>query len=191
MTDVAEVGAITTQKITYRRYVKTAVDKDGKTVITDSAIQAASQKSDKDTGIPENWARLERDGYSLFSENDAVFYTVKTEEGEQHLIPDSTQRLYFFQTGLDNRQGAIVQSKMKELDTSSTEPAPMYNQETFDLKEDINEPVSKQRLDPVEKIKRQITALGLSPEEIQQVLLAVAASTAAAAASEEVQEVAS
>jgi hypothetical protein len=178
---VDSTGALTTEKFTSRKYVKLGTDDKGNTVITDTKIQAEAQAKVTDTkspyaGTAVNWAKLEEAGYTLFSENEFVRYTVKSIEGFKHLISTEDQQVYIIQAGLNYIQNAKSNKLMDELVEGATEPTPASNQETIDLREAINEPPSRKSLTDMEKLNRLLAGLNLTAEQKKDLLVSLAAS---------------
>jgi hypothetical protein len=178
---VDSTGALTTEKFTSRKYVKLGTDDKGNTVITDTKIQAEAQAKVTDTkspyvGMAVNWAKLEADGYTLFSENEFVRYTVKSIDGFKHLISTEDQQVYIIQAGLNYIQNAKSNKLMDELVEGATEPTPASNQETIDLREAINEPPSRKSLTDMEKLNRLLAGLNLTAEQKKDLLVSLAAS---------------
>jgi hypothetical protein len=175
-------GALTTEKSTVRKYVKFGTDDKGSTIITDTKIQAEAQaKVTEDgpyKGMPVNWAKLEKDGYTIFSENEFVRYTVKSVAGFTHLVTSEEQQVYIIQAGLNYIQNAKANKIMDEMVEGSPEPTPSSNQETIDLREAINEEPTRRSMTPMEKIQKTIAALNLSQDEIDKILLSLAAAQA-------------
>jgi hypothetical protein len=200
----ATAGAISTEKVTYRRYVKLEADAEGKTTIKETRILAETDKKvpakdahgnpSVNAGLSVNWAKAEEDGLTLFSENEAVTYDVKTKDGIEILNPDPAIQLYIYQTGLATIQTARVQAFMKALVENAAEPTPEFNQVTLDLRVGVgddgeysfNKAPSKRGLSNEEKLVKQLTAMGVPPERQQAVLAAMlAAMTATGDESEE------
>jgi hypothetical protein len=171
MTDAVETtGALTTEKFTSRKYVKLGTDDKGNTVITDTKIQAEAQAKVTDpkspyVGMAVNWAKLEEAGYTLFSENEFIRYTVKSVEGFQHLIPAEDQQVYIMQAGLNYIQNAKSNKLMDELLEGAPEPTPASNQETIDLREAINEVPKRQSLTGLEKLLKMLPNISLTDDE--------------------------
>lgn len=177
-TSTVEVGALTTEKQTYRAYVSFETDANGKTVIKEFTAKAETAKKDSKTGLSENWQKLEDKGYTLLSENEFIKYTVKDETGFHALVPDTTQRTYIIQCGLNYIQNAKANAKMAELQDGTPEPTAAYNQETIDLREAINEPPSRKSLTDLEKLERLLAGLNLTKEQKEQMLLSLAQTVA-------------
>ena len=178
----AAAGALSSEKITNRRYVKLGTDKEGKTVIEEQRVIAEADSKDKKTGLAVNWQKAEDDGYIQFSQNDAVVYNVKSAEGFELLCPDEEIRMYIINTGLSTIQTARAQAFMKANAENTAEPEPLYNDMTLDLRtgvgEDgefsINKTPSRRSLSDIEKLIKQLTALGLGPDQMKDVLLSYA-----------------
>ena len=193
--ELEQAGAISTEKQTYRSYVKTESDANGKTVIKEIQTKAGAQKIDKDSGLPSNWADLEKDGYTLWNENEFVRYTVKTVEGAQLLVPDETQFIYIFQSGLNYLQNAKANAAMKAEQEGTPEPTPLFNQDTIDLrsgtdengKYSINEAPTRKSLSDIDKLRKLLSALGV-PEDKQEAVIAAMSAAPAATEETEVEE---
>ena len=172
-------GAISTERQTYRNYVKFDTDKDGKAVLKETKIQGEADKKDKD-GLSVNWARLEKEGYTLFSENEFIRYSVKSEDAFKQLVTSEEQRVYIIQSGLNAIQSAKITRNMAALKDEATEPTPQYTLEVIDLREDINEPPQRRSLSGLERLSKLLDGLNLTPEEKRNMLLAAAAQQATA-----------
>ena len=193
-------GAIETSKQTYRSYAQFGEDKDGKTVITKIKAQAEADKKDK-SGLSVNWAKLEEEKdkegnklWTLVAENEFVRYTVKTLEGFQMLVPDAAQQTYIIQCGLNYIQNAKANAAMTELVDGAPEPTAKYQGETIDLRTgvgengefSINEAPSRKSLSDVDKLVKQLRAMGIADDQIESVLTAMAAAKAASEVGQEV-----
>lgn len=180
--EVNAAGALSSEKITNRRYVKFGTDKEGKTIIEEQRVLAEADSKDKKTGLSVNWQKAEDDGFVLFSQNDAIAYSVKSQEGFELLSPDEEIRMYIINTGLSTIQTARAQAFMKANAENTAEPEPLYNDATLDLRvgvgEDgefsINKTPSRRSLSDIEKLIKQLTALGLGPDQMKDVLLSYA-----------------
>ena len=191
----AEAGALSSEKVTYRKYVKLGTDKEGKTIVEDQRILAEADSKDAKTGVAVNWQKAENDGFILFSQNDVVNYSVKTAAGFELLIPDEEIRMYLINAGLSTIQTARANAYMKAMAEGTAEPTPEYSDATLDLRigvgEDgeysINKTPSRRSLSDIEKLVKQLTALGIPPEQQKAVLMSYAqAKQDAAAVTEEV-----
>ena len=180
-------GALSTEKTTYRRYVKLGTVTEGdtsKTVITEQRILAETSAKDKKTGLAQNWQKAEDDGLILFSENAVITYTAKTLEGFDALIPDADQRLYIFNAGLSTVQTAKANAFMKSNVENAAEPTPEFNQSDLDMRVGIGEDgeysiqVAPQRrsLSDQEKLEKTLKGLNLSTADLEALLLQVASS---------------
>jgi len=199
-----DTGAVATEKVTYRKYVKygTSQDKDGNTIrtIKESSSGAATDKKEPEKitvknpdgsssevanphyGMPVNWAAAERDGMELFSENEFVTYNPKSLEGVELLTPDPAVRLYIFQRGFATLQSAAAANVMKAL-KDTTEPEPLYTNETVDLLTGIGEDgdfsfnrlPSRRGTTAEEKLVKMLIASGASQEKIDLVLAIIKA----------------
>ena len=184
--DVNSTGAVSSDKSTYRQYVKLGTVTEGdttKTVISEKRImQETAAKAT--SGLSQNWQKAEDDGLVVFNENEVVSYAVNSQEGFELLIPDSEQRLYIINAGLGNLQTSKAQAFMKAMAENTTEPTPQFNQQTLDLRVGIGEDneysiqVAPQRrsLTDQQKLEKTLKGLNLSPEALQQLLLSVASS---------------
>lgn len=163
------VGSLSTEDKVYRSYAK--LDENG--VITVHKAQAGAQKVDATTGIPVNWKKLEDAGLVNLNENKYTFYSVKSEDGAALLVPEASQRVYIFQRGLDAIQNAAAAFLSTELKEGTQDP--LYNQETIDLKEYINEPPQRRSKSELDKLIALLTAMGVPPERQASVLEAMIA----------------
>jgi hypothetical protein len=178
----AGAGSLSSEKVTTRRYVKFGTDKEGKTVIEEQRVLAEADSKDKKTNLAVNWQKAEDDGFVLFSQNDAVVYTVKDSSGFELLCPDEEIRMYIINTGLSTIQTARAQAYMKANAENTPEPEPLYNDSTLDLRtgvgEDgeysINKTPSRRSLSDMEKLIKSLRALGLSDEAMKDVLISYA-----------------
>jgi hypothetical protein len=125
--------------------------------------------------MPVNWAKLEKEGYTLFNENEFIEYNVKSKAGAEALVPEEDQFVYIFQSGLNYIQNAKSNKLMNETVENAPEPTPAYNQETIDLREYINEGPKRKSSTPLEKLQKTIAALGLSQDQIDDLLRSLAA----------------
>lgn len=163
--DVTSTGSLSTEKQTYRAYVKF----DEKGEISDIKAKAEAAKQ-------ANWKKLEENGYVQLSENDFIRYNVKTEEGFHLIVPDPEQRVYIIQCGLNYIQNAKANAAMVALKEGTQEPE--YNQQTIDLREGINETPSRRSLSDLEKLEKLMAGLNLTAEQKKEMLLALASSVA-------------
>ena len=192
-TNTTAAGAISTEKQTYRTYIQTSSDKDGKTVV--DKIKAQAEASAKDTkkdsptyGLATNWAKLENDGWTLLCENEFVRYNVKSLEGFTSLVTDREQQIYIIQCGLNYAMNAKANAAMVALKDGTPEPTPEFDGETIDLrvgvgsegKYSINEPPSRKSLTDLEKLMKTLDGLNLSQEQKEAMLLQVASAFSAA-----------
>ena len=182
MADTTNVGSITTEKRVYRKYVKYGIDKEsGKSVITETSVMAESDSKAK-SGLATNWQNAEDAGFILFSENDVITYSVKNEAAFAELVPSPEQRMYIIAAGLSTIQTARANAFMKPLKENTPEPEPEYNQVELDLRTGIgedeeyslNKAPSRKTTSPLEKIKKIMAALNLSPEDQAEMLLSLA-----------------
>jgi len=177
-------GAVTTEKITYRAYAKfgeeTVKNSDGtettKTVIKELQAKAETAKKDKDTGVSANWAKAEKEGFVLFNENEIVRYTVKNETGFALLVPSEEQRVYIIQSGLNYLQNAKANALSVAVKEGTPEPEPEYNGVEIDLRDSINEPPSRRSLSEIEKLVKQLTALGVPAHKQAETIAFILAS---------------
>jgi len=188
-----QAGSISTQKQTYRFYVKTDTDTEGKTTITKKSSVAETDKKAPATlkdgtknpsaGLSDNWAKLEAEGYTLLSENEFIKYSVKTVEAARLLVPDETQFVYIFQSGLNYLQNAKANGIMTALKEGTSEPEPLYNQLVIDLAKgvdeegsySINEAPTRRTLSDEDKLRKQLTAMGVPADKQEAVLAAMLA----------------
>ena len=191
-----QAGALSTEKVTYRRYVVFGTDPDtGKSVITKERILAQADGVDKATGVPQNWAKAVADGFTQFSENDVLTYNVKSLEGIDLLVPDKAQQLYIFQTGLATVQTARANAFMKSLKEGTAEPTADYDQVELDLRVgvddegtySINKTPSRRGLSNEDKLRKQLTAMGVSEDKQEAVLAAMLAAMTAPAETTEAE----
>lgn len=171
---------LTTEKVTYRAYVK--FKEDG----TIDDIQAKAQVKDN-----ANWVKLEKEGWTQFNQNDVIRYTVKTKDAAALLVPDETQFIYIFQAGLNYLQNAKANKFMLDIkegtDTKEVQAEPVYNDDEIDLRDSINEAPERRSLSPLEKAQKLFAGLNMSEEAKQELLLQLAAQFAAAPATGEEQ----
>ena len=192
------VGAVTSEKQTYRTYVLTAVGEDGKTVIKETRILAEADKKapEKDkngapnpyAGLAINWAKAEEDGLTLFSENEVIRYNIKSLDGAEFLSPDPAIRLYIYQVGLASVQTARANALMKAQKEGTADPEPEFNQVTVDLRTgtddegsySLNRAPSRKSVSEIEKFTRQanslLAAMGIPEEERAAKIAAMVAS---------------
>jgi len=191
--DLSAVGSISTEKVTYRAYIKTSADKDGKPVIDKLQAKAASGKLDKESGLPENWARAEKEGMTVFNENEFVRYAVKTKDAAALLIPDETQYMYIFQAGLNYLQNAKANAVSVAQKEGTPEPEAEFNGLTIDLRigtdnegtNSINEAPTRRAQTDEEKLIKMLKASNKTDEQIQQILAIVRATAAASSTDED------
>jgi hypothetical protein len=193
-TPVEATGAVSTEKVTYRAYVQTETDKDGKTVVTKIKAQAEADKKDAKTGVSVNWQKLETEGWSLLNENEFVRYQIKSLDGFKTLVPEEAQQTYIIQCGLNYIMNAKANAAMTTLVDGAPEPTAKFQSETIDLRvgvgEDgefsINEAPSRKSLSDVDKLVKQLRAMGIADDQIEGVLTAMAAAKAASEVGQEV-----
>lgn len=192
----AGVGAISTEKVAYRGYIKTKTVDDGqgnvKTVIDKLSILSETEKKEPATikgpdgtmipnpyaGLSTTWANAEREGYTAFNNNDVIVYDLKDLSAFETLCPDPAIRLYIVQTGLSSIQTARANAFVKAQAENTSEPTPLYNDETLDLQVGIgddsefsfNKAPSRRGLSGDEKMVRMLTAAGYKPEAIAAAL---------------------
>lgn len=194
------VGAITQQKLTYRRYVKFGDVDDGQGNIS-KFIKVSSIVSESDKKEPEkvkikdattgqeieianpyvgkavSFANSERDGFEQFSENDLITYDIKSFEGAELLNPDPAIRLYIYKKGLQVFQNSLAQGIMKSM-ADGTTLTPEFNGTTVDLRigtdEDgtnsINKAPARRAMTLDDKLYKQLIAAGKSEVEAQAIL---------------------
>lgn len=152
--DTANSSAnITAERIVYRTYG--TLDNEGKITGVGGAKAVAVQR---ETSDHKNWDSLEAKGGQVLAENTYTFYAVNNEQGFLDLVPDSEQRVYIIQKGLDAIQNAAVASKQKE--TDETEKTFTYNGQVLDLKEDINTPPQRRSLSDDQKLAKMLSTVG-------------------------------
>ena len=138
-----------------------------------------------------NWAKLEKEGFVKFNENQFVRYTLKSEEAFALLVPDAQRRLEIVQDGINYVQNSRMNAlaiEIKEGTGVNNIPAePSYNDELIDLKEFINVAKVSKRLSPDEQLERALKNTGLPDHLIQQMLQAAMARIAARTAPAEQQ----
>jgi hypothetical protein len=171
-------GDLTTEKVTYRTYVKFAEDG-----TIDKIVSKAQVKDDA------NWAKLEKDGWTKFNQNDFIRYTVKSLDAAKLLIPDEKQLVYIFQAGLNylqNSKANAVNVEIKDgTDTKDVPAEPMYNDEEIDLREAINTPPERKSLSPMEKLEKLLASF---PPEVRAALMSEAQNRMDRQAAAQVQE---
>lgn len=188
-----DTGALSTEKITYRRYVKFGTDKEGKTVIDEQRILAETAAKDKKTGLSANWQKAEDDGLTLLSSNEFINYAVKSSDGFELLVPDEAQRLYIIGVGLDSVQTARANAFMKANAEGTAEPTPEFNDYTLDLRigvgddseYSINKEPSRRTLTNDQKLEKTIKSLGLSDDAVAAFLVSYAQNLAAQSAAKQ------
>jgi len=201
-----DTGALSTEKVTYRAYVQLGTDKDGKTVIEKIKSQAEADKKDPKTGLSVNWQKLEdakdKEGnplWTLFNENEFTRYQLKDIAAFDALVPDKTQQLYITQCGLNYVMNAKANGAMTALEEGKPEPTPLFNQNTIDLRTgvgdageySINEAPSRKSLTDLDKLIKNLVAMGLdTPEKQEPILLALAAAKSAEQAGASAEEAA-
>lgn len=205
MTEATETGAISQQKTTSRRYVKLGQVDDGQgnltTVIKTSSVVSESDKKEPEkikdaegkeipnpyAGLPVSWANAERDGLVLFSENDAISYSVKSFEGAELLNPDPAMRLYIYNKGLAVFQTSLVQAYMKSLKEGTAEPEAEFNGVTLDLRVgtddegtySINKAPQRRAQTDEDKLVKLLKATGKTDEQIAMILAVINAQAVA------------
>lgn len=193
---VVDGGALTTEKQTYRSYIQTSTDAKGNTVVDKIKSQAEATAKDKDSGIAANWAKLEKEGWTLLSENEFIRYSVKSLEGFTALVPEEAQQVYIIQCGLNYIQNAKANAVMTALKEGAPEPTPLFNQDTIDLRTgvgengeySINEAPSRKSLSDVDKLLKMLDAMGVPADKRDAVLAALAATNAASEVTQEAQQ---
>jgi hypothetical protein len=197
-TDTA-TGSLSTEKVTYRAYIQTETDKDGKTVVSKIKSQAEADKKNKD-GVSVNWAKLEEEkdkqgnpAWALLNENEFIRYQVKDLAGFQTLVPEDTQQIYIIQCGLNYIMNAKANAAMTALVEGAPEPTPVFNQNSIDLRigigddgeYSINEAPSRKSLTELDKLIKTLKAMGVADDKLEDVLTALAAAKAASAVGQE------
>ena len=183
-----QAGSISQEKQTYRAYAKTETDAKGNTVLSEIKAQAEADKKDKNTGLSVNWQKLEDAGYTLFSENEFVKYTVKSVEAARLLVPEEAQFIYIFQCGLNYIQNAKANAAMTAVKEGTPEPEPEFNQLVIDLRDgvdengkfSINETPTRRSTSSLDKFIKQadalLTAMGVPEDEKAAKIAAMVAS---------------
>jgi hypothetical protein len=168
-TGAVPTGNLSTEKVTVRTYVK--LKEDG---------TIAERRTQAQTKDGENWKKLEASGYQLFNENEVIRYTVKDLDAARTLVPDETQLIYIFQSGLNyiqNSKTNALAGEVKEgTDTKDVPAEPAYNGEEIDLREAINQTPQRTSLSPIEKLEKLLAGF---PPEVRAELLKQAAHTMA------------
>lgn len=174
------IGSITTEKNLYRRYVQLDVDEaTGKTVIKKERVLIQSdgtikvkQEDGSTKDMPASWANAEKDGFTLFSENEFITYSVKSIDGFKQLVPSEEHQLYLINIGLSNVQTARAQAAMKADKENSPEPTPEFDQATIDLavgtddegSYSLNRAPSRRSASETDKLIKQFKAMGITDE---------------------------
>lgn len=189
------IGSVSSDKTTYRRYVKFGTDENGKTTIKETRILAETAKKASEklkngevnpfAGLSTNWADAEEEGFTLLSENEVVVYNVKSFAGAAILSPDETIRLYIYNVGLASIQTARANALMKATKENTAEPEAEFNQVVIDLRVGVNDDgdyslnkaPSRRTVDPLDKLIKQMSVMGISPEKISQMLAVMAQAT--------------
>ncbi len=198
MTDVKvteQAGALTQEKLTYRKFVKFGTDADGKTTIEKKAVKSESDKKEPEkledgtpnphAGVAVSWTGPAREGLTLFNENEFIRYQIKSWAGAETLIPEEAQRVYIFQYGLNAIQTARAIGFMDEIKEEAGEPTPVHDGETIDLVTAINEPPARKVTSDIDKLIKRLNAMGISADkqaDFLALLLATQAETSAEAA---------
>lgn len=126
------------------------------------------------------WTSAEEAGNTKLSENNFVFYTVESEEGFTELIPDAAQRLYIIQRGVTSIQTSKANQLQAELTEDGT--AFKYDGDTIDLRDELNAPPKRTKLNETQKIMRDLSVLDPTKlDEIMAQLMAMKASAQAGA----------
>lgn len=179
-----ESGSLSTEKSTYRAYVKLNDKGEVAEIVAKSESGArAKDAAGKELGLAANWHKLEAAGYQQLNENEVIRYSVKDMAGFTTLIPDVDQQMYVIQSGINYIQNAKANALSLELQEGTGDkgvaPAPAYNNETIDLREALNAPPQKKSLTPIEKMLRALSGLGLDDDATNALLLEVAKRKAA------------
>ena len=188
-----QAGALTQEKLTYRKFVKLGTDADGKTTIEKKAVKSESDKKEPEklddgtanphAGVAVSWTGPAKEGLTLFNENEFIRYQVKSWVGAETLVPDETQRVYIFQYGLNAIQTARAIGYMDEIKEEAGEPTPVHDGETIDLITAINEPPTRKSTSDIDKLIKQLNAMGV-PADKQADFLALLLSTQAETSTE-------
>ncbi len=190
-----QAGELTQEKLAYRKFVKLGTDADGKTTIEKKAVKSESDKKEPEklddgtpnphAGVAVSWAAPAKEGLTLFNENEFIRYQVKSWTGVETLIPDEAQRIYIFQYGLNAIQTARAIGFMDEVKAEAGEPTPVHDGETIDLITAINEPPTRKTTSDIDKLVKQLNAMGVPADkqaDFLALLLATQAETSAEAA---------
>ena len=174
---------VTSSLITYRTYgavdekgFYTGAKKDKAGVLVLDGNPAVLSE----TQTHKNWEAAEAGGATILNQNQFKFYTLSDESAFSTLVPDSTQRLYIVQKGLDALQTAAanrIQTETQEKKSKEDPDVYMYNEEVVDLREAINKPPEKKNLTPMEKFSRAIA--GIDPSELAAMVAQLSAKIAA------------
>ncbi len=180
-------GSISTDKSVYRRYVQFGTITEGdstKTIIKEQRIMQEAAAKDKKTGLAQNWQKAEDDGLELFNENEVISYAVNSEDAFTLLVPDAEQRLYIINAGLGNLQTSKAQSFMKAMQENTTEPTPLFDGVTLDVRVGISDDgeysiqnaPQRRTLTDQQKLEKLLKNMKLSPDQLQAMLLSAASS---------------
>lgn len=163
-----QAGALTQEKLTYRKFVKLGTDAQGATTIEKKAVKSESDKKEPallddgtpnpHAGVPVSWSGPAKEGFTLFNENEFIRYQVKSWAGAETLVPDEAQRVYIFQYGLNAIQTARAIGFMDELKEGESEPTPAHDGEVIDLKDAINEQPQRRSTSEIDKFVKQADA---------------------------------
>ena len=147
---------LTVSSTVYRSYG--VFDENGKA----KGVKSASPSVMSETNTKDNWKKAEEAGATVLNENQFKFYTLTDLAGFVDLVPSETQRLYIVQKGIDALQTAAANAYQSEFVKKVSKDEPdvyVYNGETIDLREDINEPPQRRNISPEEKFMRAAGAL--------------------------------
>jgi hypothetical protein len=165
VTDVENSSAnLTTEVVTYRTYGAFDANSQATGVKEDGSLGGKpSVQSQSNDG--KNWTAAEKRGAVVLNENAYRFYKLQNLEGFETLVPDSEQRLYIVQKGIDAIQTAAANRKQVELQEKNSKDDPdvfAYNNETIDLRDDINTPPQRRNLTDEQKFLKAIGTLEAS-----------------------------
>jgi hypothetical protein len=146
---------ISKENIIYRTYG--SLDEKGLPVGTAVRRQSADGKV---------WEEMEKAGKTRLVENTFIWYTLLDEAGFGELVPDAEQRLAIINKGINALQTAAANQTQVDFDKEAGQYT--TNDELIDLRDAINEPISKRGQSPLQKASNVIKSL--SPEMQAQLL---------------------
>jgi len=104
-----------------------------------------------------NFAALEKDGWVMVTENTFTTYEVTSLEGIKDLTPSEAQQVYIYNTGLRTIQTTKIAGIQKAFDKETN--TFVNNNESFDLRDAINEPPGRKVTSPILQIKNDVLEL--------------------------------